>query len=159
MKTVNLYAPPDTLESNAAWSATCGPMAIAAILRRPVAAVRDLFPGFPERPWVTPTVMQAAFIHSGTNWRHGPAGLPMYGLAWLQVGGPWEGPGVPPGAAYRYTHWIAAAEANGRTLVYDGNAAEWMAYHDWQRDVMAAIVAGHKRATGWRVRKAWEMIE
>jgi hypothetical protein len=171
--TTTLYRPPDVDEAYHEWSASCGPCALAAMLGRPLADVRSLFPGIEQRNFCNPSHVEAALNAAQVRWRKNSkaVALPVRGLAFLQVTGPWDGPGVPVAAAYRKTHWISTNLVGDGTdsgesddWVYDCNAAQedgtrgdWWPRQWWERDVMVAIVAAHNRATGWRVRVAYEV--
>lgn len=154
--TPDLYAPTDVLEAHDTWGASCGAASLAALLGRPVMDVRNLFRRYPG--WVTPTAMGEAVLLAGRTWSSiYTTCLPKHGLAWVQFEGPWEKPGVPPGAAYRHTHWIAADQSHG-VMVYDCNAG-WIAPEEWRDSVLPELMAMHRRCTGWRIRKAWEVSD
>jgi hypothetical protein len=107
--------------------------------------------------------MARALTLAGRPWQKcAPGCWPLYGLAFLGVTGPWEAPGVPIGAAYARTHWCAVAVRDPEGddadhYVYDINAQAWLPGEEWGREVMARVVASHKRATGWRSRAALEV--
>ncbi len=44
-----LYHPPDVEAAHAVYGANCGPCALAAVLQRPVMAMRPLLDGFEQR--------------------------------------------------------------------------------------------------------------
>lgn len=94
------------------WGANCGPGALAAILDRPLDDVRPLLRGFDQKHYTNPRMMRAALDALGVKytWAVRRAGYlpPLHGLARVQWTGPWMKPGVPPAAAYRHTHWVAA---------------------------------------------------
>lgn len=157
-----LFDPPDALEAHDAWGANCGPCALAAVLGIPVADVRRLFDGFDSRRYVNPTHMQAALTAAGATWNRGPKScLPDYGLAFLQLTGPWEAPGVPVAAAYRHTHWIGSAllpwTDPPQIRVYDVNDDGWCPLAHWKANVMPLVVRANRRATGWRIRSTIEV--
>lgn len=156
MTAADLYDPPDINIAHREWKANCGPCALAALLGVPVTAVRPYFPAFPEKPWCNPTGMKSALELAGVQ--HGrpeyPEEFPRCGLAFLQLEGPWEAPGVPVTVAYRHTHWVAVRDR----WVYDVNAGEWQIDAAWDEDTMSAVVAHTKRATGWRVRTGLEVM-
>lgn len=154
--TLNLYRPPDIHQANNTWKASCGPAALAALLQRPAMECRDLFPGF--RGWCNPTMMGDAVRLSGRSWQEcKPIHWPLYGPVWIQFEGPWEGAGVPPGAAYKFTHWIACHDSVEAMFIYDVNADGWLTAGEWQEEIMPLLQASHKRCTGWRLRKTWEV--
>lgn len=146
---VPLYAPPDVEEAFAAWGASCGPAALAAIARVPILPLREHFP----RRYTNPTHMKAAVEALKLSWSS-RQGLPRLGLAFLQIEGSWCNPGVPVGAAYQRTHWIAVAQ----NAIYDINAGGWLLAADWRSELMPEIVKATPRATGgWYVREALEI--
>ena len=153
MTASQLYVPPDVDEAYELWGANCGPGALAAIAGRPLSAVRALFPHYPRTAYANPTHLKAALTAAGLSWGLTGTRMPSRGLAFLQIGGPWCAPGVPIGAAYRKTHWVAV----DRGLVYDANAPEWLTPADWEADIMARILAQYPQADGWSVRTGIEV--
>lgn len=148
-----LYCPPDADEARAVWRANCGPIALAALLGRPVMGVREFFPRFPKQPWTNPTHMKAALDLAGRRHRTTTTKVPL-ALWFIQWDGPWLAPGVPVTVAYRHTHWIAAA----RGLVYDANAGEWITRAEWEAEVVPHLLSYRQQATGWRVRTGIEVL-
>ncbi len=154
-----LYAPQDVDYAHEAWGANCGPCALAALVGVPVDAVREYFPGFPDRPHTNPTIMREAIARAGVREREvllrGPRDFPLHGLAFIQWEGPWTQPGVPARAAYRYTHWIAVHGDD----VYDANFDGWCSRANWEATVVPVITRDIKRATGgWFVRMRFELV-
>lgn len=158
---MTLFEPPDVDAASRAWNANCGPCALAAVLRQPVTAVRHLFPTYPKRAWCNPTGMLTALDQRRTPRRKVYGQLPQYGLAFLQIEGPWEAPGVPITVAYRHTHWIGHAiiqsGPDAGTWVYDVNGAQWTPLQWWRENVMSAILAHVPKSTGWRMRMGIEV--
>ncbi len=151
------YIPEDIQEANESWGANCGPVALAAILHKSVEQVRSLFPSFAAKPWASPTVMEGALRRACVTWEAcRTVHWPIYGLAWLQVEGPWQTAGVPASAAYRHTHWVGVY-APGDLYIFDVNAGMWLPHDEWNREVMSSVVACSKKATGWKVRKTWRV--
>lgn len=167
-----LYHPPDVQQAVLAWDASCGPAALAAILRKPLAQVRPLMPEFQGRGYCNPTHMLAALARAFCQVpkQHRGAGQPWptYGLGFVQWHGPWLAPGVPVGAAYRHTHWIGIVDAPPMgTLVYDINAwdthrqqyGDWLPLKWWEKELVPAITAEVPRATGdWHIRWSCQVI-
>jgi hypothetical protein len=160
------YNPPDVDAAHAAWKANCGPCALAALLGRPVMAVRDLFPAYPRRPWCNPTQMKAALGAAGARWRLTSLKFywPVTGLAFVQFDGPWCSPEVPVAVAYRHTHWVAVRSRNapgmGTTLppaVYDANAGAWLTRPEWEAEILPLLLAHVEGSTGWWVRTGIEV--
>lgn len=174
-----LYVPPDAEEAHKAFGANCGPTALAALLGRPVMAVRPAFPWFPQTPWCSPNqlveavhaAMPGALVHRVYPRVHAPedsfaACLPSafqsHGLATIQIDGPWcQLSDVR--VAYRYTHTVASRMLGGELWIYDINAGPserpgaWAPFVWWAEHVMAALVRDEKRATGWLVKVAFEV--
>jgi hypothetical protein len=164
-----LYTPADVAAAALAWGATCGPAALAAILQRPVLALRPLLGNYPVREYMTPTHMGQALTEAQIPYHvlrafHETA--PTYGLLFLQLTGPWCTPAVPVAAAYRHTHWVGTAwTAKYGTMIYDINAevqhdqwGGWVAKRVWELRILPAITAAHRRADGgWFVRWACEV--
>ena len=157
--TTTLYTPADADESHDAWKANCGPAALAALLARPVMSVREFFPAYPARPWSNPTHLKAALTAAGVrHWNTGKdeAGnvrWPARGLVFIQLDGPWCRPGVPIGAAYRHTHWVATV----REDIYDVNADEWLPAWRWTLEIVPLLLEHTPGATGWWVRTGIEV--
>jgi hypothetical protein len=161
----DLYTPPDVEQAILAWDANCGPAALAAILRQPLAAVRSLLAGFPRRGYMNPTQMLAALELAHCTVSHVQRGVgqpwPSYGLGFVQWHGPWMDPGRPVAAAYRRTHWIGLAETStyGR-MVYDINCwdindqrGDWVPVAWWEQEIVPMITAEISRATcDWHLR-------
>lgn len=149
------WAPPDADQAFTEWRANCGPAALAAITGRTVGSLRRAFPEYPAKPWCNPTHMKAALDFIGmrhTTQKLDPLAFAAPGLCFIQWEGPWLAPGVPVGAAYRNTHWIATAGPGG-AMVFDVNAGEWTTRGEWEADIVPLLVAHTKRATGgWYVR-------
>jgi hypothetical protein len=161
MTTVNaqsLYVPPDIAEAHERWGANCGPVALATILRRPVRDVRGLLTDFEHRRYMNVGMMRQALTRAGCTLRYTKA-FPNYGVAFLQITGPWTGPGVPVPAAYRHTHWCAVVkqELDWR-MIFDVNHCPWAPAEWWEEHVMKEIVRNQPRATGWYVRAGIEVI-
>jgi hypothetical protein len=143
-----LYTPPDVAEAAEKYGATCGPAALAAILQMPLMRLRRAFPGFPKKPWVNATTMLQALDHAkvrGVEKRKKE--WPTYGLAFLQLDGPWTQPGVPVAVAYKHTHWVAVIQDDERRL-YDINADGWLTQATWEATILPAIVAAMPEASG-----------
>ncbi len=151
----DLYTPPDILEVYESWKASCGPVALAAILSRPVMECRHLFPGY--KGYVNPSMMTNALRLAGVKYRQHGGITGKQALLFIQIEGPWEAPGVPIAAAYKHTHWVA--NVGPPPMVFDVNLGGWEHGHLWEELAMERIVESHKRATGWRVRLGIEVME
>jgi hypothetical protein len=153
----DFYCPPDVDEQHELWGANCGPTALAALLGRPVAAVRSIveqvqggrFLGYMNATHLENAVRAAGLAAIRTN--NGLRGRVIWperrGLVVLQIDGPWCEMGVNPRARFRYTHTVASS--HGGAMIYDGNADKWRRRENWEREVMAFLVQDQKRATGW----------
>lgn len=148
-----LFSPPDLDDPANDW-ANCGPCALAAVLRRSIADVRPLFAGAPS--WTTATTMRTALDRARAP--HTVLGeekpLPFYGLALVQISGPWDEPGASAKWAYRFTHWIGIVGHPGARGVYDANVGHWTPEADWADKLMPEVVA-HVRESDGRARDAW----
>lgn len=152
--THNLFKPPDIDEAFEDWGANCGPAALAAVLGIPLAELRPHLGDFEQRRYMNPTHMMQACqrlrLHGTTNKRW--PSIHELALVFIQWGGPWLKPGVPVGAAYRNTHWIALAGI----AAYDVNVGHWIHRADWtdpETGVASEIVKRVPRCDGtWSVR-------
>jgi len=143
-----LYTPPDVEDAVAAYGATCGPAALAAIVERPLMTLRGLFRGFPRKPWVNPTDMMAALDRLGIPIENRKRAWPTYGLAFVQWDGPWTAPGVPVSVAYKHTHWVATSAEGGPRMVYDINADGWLPGPEWDQRLVPALLTEIPGASG-----------
>ena len=162
LRTAPLYTPPDFLEAVAKWNANCGPGALSAVLRRPVmATMAFLHAGSIRWPgYTSPSLIRASLDRLGIRWQNTPSVrtqadlhlLPRYGLATVQLSGPWEA--VSVAAAYAHTHVIGTAVVKGERYVYDvnvGDSGGWATWSDWLY-VANRIVNSHPGATGFWIR-------
>lgn len=142
----------DAERAYAEWGCNCGPAALAAILRRPLEDARRWLVGFDAKRYTNPSMMLDALDASGARWRRVGGPWPLYGLVRVQWEGPWTQPGVPMRARYRYTHWIGAATVKGEVGVFDvncmANGSGWTKREHWEEDIVPAITALYKRASG-----------
>jgi hypothetical protein len=121
------------------WGANCGPGALAAIMNMTLDAVRPHLKDFDKKHYTNPTMMYAALNSIGAKWRliKPLKSWPRHGLVRVQWEGPWTKPGVPMGARYRHTHWVAASKryAEDNIAVFDINAINngtgWISLVDW----------------------------
>lgn len=161
---MNLYRPTDVDRAHERYGASCGHAALAAILGREVCdvwqAARQVFEG---RPYVSAPAMQDALaLLYPRNWRPGAARgqeFPARGLVLIQFEGPWMAPGLPLGAQLARTHWIATVRDPETISVYDINnrGGEWLSRGVWEDTTLRDLLAHHKRATGWHVRRSYEV--
>lgn len=164
--TRTLFIPPDLDAENDRWGANCGPGALAAVLGKPIAAVRPAFPWFPASTWTNQRRMEQALHAMGARWRADRAvdalGVGEAGVALVQFEGPWTAPGVDPRRAPPHTHWIGVARvpfverglpvSEPMLFAYDVNDAPWFPMEAWERFTLPKLLRDHRRATGWRIR-------
>lgn len=156
MREAKLYSPPDVDAAWRQWKCSCGPASLAALLGRPCADLREHFPGMGERGYANPTHLLAACASMDVPVKVRKTDLwiwPDFGLVFVQWGGPWLKPGVPVGAAYRHTHWVAVRGPG----VYDVNVGHWVTADDWKRPggVAAWLMSQVPRCDGtWSTRIA-----
>lgn len=137
-----------------AWGFNCGPAALCAVLRKSPDGVRPLLGDFEAKRYTNPTLMYAALKLAGvtarTTYRGDvPAAFPdvTHGLVRVQWGGTWINPGVPMGARYRRTHWVAMR--TGRE-VFDVNAmcvGGWLEFAEWETQLMPWLA--NQAVPGW----------
>lgn len=130
-----------------AWRASCGPVAIAAIMCTTLDAVRPHLADY--KGFMNPTMMWAALKSMGaritvdTKPLGAPAFWPVYGIARIQWGGPWMERGVPVGAQYQRTHWVASNAAASGPLLFDVNCMRvggWVDVKRWETRVVPWIL-------------------
>ncbi len=147
-----LHAPTDIHLAHRIFSANCGPAALAAVLSVQVCDVIALFDQFPDRPYTSRRKMEEILRACSLAFSVRDD-FPTFGLALVQLNGPWTG---VPGAerwAGRYTHWIGV----GGDAIYDINCDEWISRWKWETETVLQLITGYRRATGWSVRKGLEI--
>lgn len=164
---VNRFDGADLDRAHADWGCNCGPAALAACLGWSLDEVRPHLGEFERRGFMSPSMMLAAIASAGFRTRPIPASspdsLPAHGLLRVQWGGPWLAPGVPPKAAYRYTHWIACKRFGGPedVAVFDVNCPAWQPMARWQHGTAIVLMDAVKRCDRtfgfthrWEVRRS-----
>lgn len=157
---IALYSPPDVAEQNKIWGANCGPSALAAILGRTVASLRETiatvqcgaFKGYMHAGHLCDVLRACGREVRRRDFRDGKQiRWPRErGLVVVQIDGPWCEPGVNPKARFRYTHTVAVEQALGSIrMVYDGNARMWLQEIAWEYEIMRLLIRDQPRATGW----------
>lgn len=153
------HYPPDCEEAYEAWGCNCGPASVAALLGKTCAEVRPLFPDFAAKRYANPTQVKQALTAAGCRYHVTKEWPRVHGMVFVQWGGPWLEPGVPIGAAYARTHWIAVDGA----AVFDVNHTEWIAKGHWtmpERGLAAWIMQHVPKCDGtWSVRTALEVYQ
>jgi hypothetical protein len=151
--------------ANAEWGCNCGPGALAVMLNLSLDDVRTaMFPNFERLRYTSPTMMKDALVNLGVSWRDreppfDKCTMTRYGLCRIQWEGPWSGHGANPKWAYRYTHWIGAADfPNAGYQIFDVNGG-WRSPPYWTSQIAPAIAQLYPRATGgWYVTHRWELF-
>lgn len=150
----SLRAPSDVRLAHELFGANCGPAALAAALSVQVCDVMVLFEQFPDRPYTNLSKMREVLGDLGLCFDERPL-MPDFGLALIQMDGPWTDlPGASRWAA-RYTHWVAVSGDR----IYDINAADWVSRSDWEATTLPVLISTYSRATGWRVKRGLEILE
>lgn len=143
------------------WGCNCGPAALAASLDLTLDAVRPHLGDFEQRRFMNPTQMQISLVALMARWRAIPNGTgppwPENGVVRIQFGGPWLKPGVPVGAAYARTHWLASRKHEGADWVCDVSAG-WLPAERWEAEILPLLVKWVSRADGtWFPTHRWEV--
>lgn len=138
--------PPDVAMAARIFGATCGPIALAAVLGTFAAEVMRFFPYFPGRTHTTAADMEYALQCCGARYQRQDDLMPEIGLSLLQLTGPWtEHPGAAR-HAYTHMHWVAT---HGDFL-YDVNVGDWIERDEWTSHAVSAWIVTVPKATGWR---------
>ncbi len=147
----------DAIQAWESWGCNCGPAALAACLGLTPEDVRPHLGDFARRGYMNPTMMGQALASLGRRWMSVRA-IADRGVVRIQFGGPWMKPGVPPAAAYRHTHWIAAMVHERAVWVYDVNGG-WRTRTDWEAEIIPLLVADNPRRDGtWQPTHRWEVM-
>jgi hypothetical protein len=134
---------PDQVEQAAnEWGFNCGPGALCAALNLTPDELRPHLLDFESKGYTNPSLMHNILgrlkVPFRTIYRADEQGIhprPSLGLMRVQWGGPWTQPGVPMGARYRQTHWVALAD----DYVFDINAIHeggWLFYAVWKQHLV-----------------------
>jgi hypothetical protein len=150
----SLRAPTDVRLANDLFGSNCGPAALAAALSIQICDVMVIFEQFPERPYTTLSKMREALSNIGLHFEDSSR-MPCFGLALIQIDGPWSDlPGSGRWSA-RYTHWVAVSGDQ----IYDINANAWTGRSDWESATLPLLIATYDRAVGWHVKRGLEILE
>lgn len=155
----------DLAEANGAWGCNCGPAALAFFLQVPIESVRGAIPGFEDKAFTSPSMMQAALrnLEQPTVSRMGGKEMLFDGqqpcLVRIQWTGPWTTPGANGKWAYCYTHWICTYMVHGQApMIYDCNGGV-RGYRSWMDEIVPAITSSIKRADGdWYPTHIWRKV-
>jgi hypothetical protein len=148
---VPLFTSDDLDAANAAWGFNCGPSALAVIAGLKPEQLRPHLGDFERKGYTNPTLMFAALRSLGLRYTlvrlvEGQVIWPRHGLARVQWSGPWCAPGVPYGARYRRTHWVACHhDPSFGTCIHDINAMHercngWLDEYTWSAKLVPALL-------------------
>lgn len=146
------YTAEDSDRAIEEWGANCGPHSIAAACALTLDAVRALLPGFEGRGYTNPTMMELALMRAGVPFkcvRGLYTSTLCEGINRIQWEGRWLEKGVPIGAAYAKTHWVA--QAAGFVLCTACVSDFWLPERKWREDVSRICREEIKGCTGWHV--------
>ncbi len=147
----------EALDAAQEWGCNCGPAALAASLGVSLRSVRRLFENWPG--FTNPGMMGRALLKWGGCFSRQPVDEQRWPegrcLVRIQWHGPWMQPGVPVGARYRQTHWVATRwhRIRGPLAVFDINGLHWgnggwWSLGFWEHTIVPAILANVPRADG-----------
>jgi hypothetical protein len=143
-----------------AWRFNCGPGAVCGLLGLTPDQLRPHCGSFEQKGHTNPTLMFEILRNLGkkqeTVYRgdvHRPrVPFPRHALMRVQWDGPWTQEGVPMGARYKETHWVALRRFQGERQVFDINAMNvggWIPYLTWKDDLVPYLIKeGVPRANG-----------
>lgn len=146
-----------------AWGCNCGPAAIAAACSVELAEMAGYCRSLQWPGYTNPTMGCALLKSLGVRWGKARGLWPGRGVARIQWMGPWMDPGVPAGARYQRTHWVAACWVGRRRAVFDVNhfglfGRGWVWQNLWEQVTVPAILEGIRRADGgWMVTHGYEI--
>jgi len=168
------YTPAEAAAAHEHRNMHCGHFAIAAATGNSLEKIHHC--GVPIKGWMNPSMIRATLNALAVSHRPqalGPGHIVNtphsleghlhcldYGagiIIRLQWEGSWLNPGVPPGAAYARTHYIASK--NGCILDPAHDPNQWLSISDWLPIVQTQILPNIKRATGWHFTHAWILEE
>lgn len=167
------FSSEDMIAAMREWNCNCGPSALAFALQRHISEVRGTIPGFEDKGYTSPTMMQAGLRNFGRSYWITPKlstmsmFAPLIALTRIQWHGPWTDPGANPKWAYRQTHWIATWQEmeerghEGRMTifnrVFDCNSGI-TSFEEWERVTVPTLIAMYPRANGkWSPTHIWRL--
>lgn len=156
------YTPAQATAAHDDWNAMCGHFSIAAATARPLEDIRTA--GVPLKGWMNPTMIKQTLQALGIkhDQHHledieGPAEIlalaDQGAILRIQWEGSWLNPGVPKGAAYQRTHYIAVKDGTVMDPAFDPSIC--LRTQDWLQVVTNDIVPQIKGATGYHFTHAW----
>lgn len=146
------YTEADSDRAHDEWRANCGPHTLAAALALTLDQARALLTDFEARGLMNPTMMETALARAAWSY---VATKGLYtstlceGINRIQWEGSWLNKGVPIGAAYARTHWVAAAA--GFVLCTACAPAMWLPEERWRHLIAQRCREEIKGCTGWHV--------
>lgn len=178
MRAVEPFTVDELRRANREWGCNCGPSALAFACQVPLEAVRHAIPGFAEKRYTNPTMMEKGLEFLGRTVtriprpappapRHEPDAERMFAidamtLVRVQWTGPWTAQGANHRWAYPHTHWIACwlegpAIEGPVPLVFCCNLGV-CGIDSWSSDISNLIREHHARADGgWFPTHIWRV--
>lgn len=157
-----IFTAPELAEARRTWGCNCGPAALAHFARCRLEEARDAIPGFADKRYTSPSMMQAGLVNLAMPWNDVGASASLFimhrpALVRVQFTGPWTQPGANPKWAYRHTHWIVTWRDDERgPMVFDVNCLV-APYEGWRRDVVPELIKSIPRADGWQPTHVWRL--
>jgi len=142
-----LRAPSDVVVANRVFGANCGPSSFAAILSLQVCDIMQFFSHFETRCFTTMRDMRAAAEACGIQFAV-TNDFPDFGIALIQLNGPWMN--YPNSARWsgQYTHWVGVCGGD----IYDINSGEWVPMEEWKDRVIPQLIRATPKATSWSLK-------
>lgn len=150
----DLRAPTDVITAYQLFGANCGPASFAALLSLQTCDVIQFFEHFEWRKFTTFRDMTHALGECGIDFITGST-LPDFGLALIQIEGPWTHMTGAARWSDRYTHWIGLCGNH----IYDINTGEWTPLVTWTERIVTSLIAETRHATGWSVKRSLQVPE
>ena len=148
------------------WNAMCGHYSIAAATDSPLEDIRTA--GVPLKGWMSPTMISNTLVALKIPLRRfllkdegfhdasyilGLNNINSGSILRIQWEGSWMNPGVPIGAQYQRTHYIACKDGTIMDPAFD--PAVSLRVEDWLQVVTNDIVPAIKGSTGYHFTHAW----
>lgn len=146
-----IYVPPDAGHSDTTWHATPGPAVVAALVGKPVADIRYLFPGpINDGPRNEPTALADALRALGCTIGEPMDKFPTHGLAFVQL---------VSRTLYVPLRPVAVVHHDEYRMVYDfyNRERNWLPADVWEHWTLPASMSAYGAKT-WKVETAWEVI-
>lgn len=155
------YTPEQSQQAYDEWKAMCGHHSIAAATHASLDRVKQACPKLVG--WMNPTMIGTTLHNLGartkcltrlpddTRFLFTPGRRVMR----IQFEGSWTGPGVPPAAAYKHTHYIAVIDELVMDPMVDSNML--ISLLDWLETEQYRVLQDVPKATGWHFTHCWEV--